>query len=375
MTTPEVRSGSQSGRLRARLHLLPRALVRGGARRVPPSNPQRILVAHNLLLGDTLMLTALLARLRRLYPRAVIEMTVPPALLPLYAGKPYGVEAVPFDPRHLGLTRALTRRGPYDLALVPGDNRHCLTARAAGARWVVALDADRPRWKNRAADALLPWPAAPTALADIFAGLAGPGDETYDASAWPAPPHTPFELPAGSYAVLHAGAGSPLRHWPAPRWLALADQLAARGVTPVWSGGQAEIELIEQIDGLRRYRSYAGKLDLAQLWHLLGRARLLVVPDTGIAHLGRLTATPTVCLFGPGSNVLFGASRFWRDQPGAAVIIEDFPCRDQNTLFKREINWVKRCQRGLDRCPAPACMHALALDQVAQACFGLLDRA
>lgn len=359
-------------RLASRLHVLPRALVRGGARRARPSDPKRILIAHNLLLGDTLMLTALLARLRRLYPRAAVDLAVSPALLPLYAQRPYGVDAVPFDPHHPGLTRGLTRRGPYDLAFVPGENRFCLLARAAGARWIIAFAGDTPQWKNRAADELLAWPASPTHLADMFASLAGSGDEAYAPGAWLAPPCAPFDKPDSPYAVLHVGAGSVLRHWPAGRWLALADSLAAQGLIPVWSAGPKETRLVEGIDPTQRYPSLAGKLGLTQLWHLLAGARLLVVPDTGIAHLAKLTDTPTVCLFGPGSSVLFGASRFWRAHRFAAAIVEDFPCRDQVTLFKREIDWVKRCQRGLDRCAAPACMHALELERVLAACARVL---
>lgn len=355
-------------RLRSRLHVLPRALLRGGAKRAQPADPGRILIVHDLLLGDTLMLTALVARLRRLYPRAQIDLTVAPALAPLYAGKPYGVEAVPFDPRHPGLTRALTRRGPYDLALVPGDNRFCLTARAAGARWVVALADDKPQWKNRAADALVPWPTSPTNLADIFASLGGTGDEVYAPDAWAPPPCAEFDVPAQPYAVLHVGAGSVLRHWPAPRWLALAEYLAARGLKPLWSAGPKEIALVEAIDPEHKHASFAGKLDLPQLWHLLAHAKLLVVPDTGIAHLAKLTATPTVCLYGPGSNVLFGAGQFWRESRHVTAIVDPFPCRDQRTLFKRELDWVRRCQRGPDRCAAPACMHALDLERVAAAC-------
>ena len=359
-------------RLATRLHVLPRALLRGGAGRAPPADPRRILVAHHLLLGDTLMLTALLARLRRLYPDAAIDLTVAPAFLPLYAGRPYGADAVPFDPRDAGLTRALTRRGPYDLALVPGDNRFCLLARAAGARWVVALDRDAPQWKNRAADALIPWPATPANLADIFASLAGEGDEAYAPDRWPAPPCAPFERPAQAYAVLHVGAGSVLRHWPAERWLPLAMDLAKQGLTPVWSAGPGEAALVQSIDPAALYPSLAGRLNLAQLWHLLAGARLLVVPDTGIAHLAKLTNTPTVCLYGPGSEVLFGPGRFWREHRFNAAIVADFPCRDQNTLFKRELDWVRRCQRGTDRCAAPACMHALELARVIAACRSLL---
>jgi len=359
-------------RFASRMVVMPRVLAKALRHRRRPDAPARILIAHNLLLGDTLMLAALLARLRRLYPRATIDITASPACLPLFAGRPYGANAIPWDPHHPGLTRAITRRGPYDLAFVPGENRHALVARAAGARWVVALDRDTPGWKNRIVDELVPWPDTKTNLADIFASLAGAGEETFARAEWPAPTAADFERPTRPYAVLHVGAGSPLRYWPGERWYALAQYLASRGLEPVWSAGPAEVALVDLIDPHRTYRSLAGMLDLAQLWRLLADATLLVVPDTGIVHLAKLTATPTVCLFGPGSDVLFGPGRFWRNHAFRAVIEADFPCRDQRTVFKRELPWVRRCQRGTDRCPAPACMHALALERVTLACDDLL---
>ena len=361
-------------RLASRMHVLPRAFARSLRARTRPTAPARILIAHHLLLGDTLMVTALLARLRARYPRAAIDMTVAPAYRSLYATRPYGVEAVAYDPRMPGTARAVTRRGPYDLAFVPGDNRYCLLARAAGTSWIVAFERDIPGWKNRAADELVAWPARPANLADMFAMLAGEGDERYEAMAWPAPPHRPYDPPAAPYAVLHAGAGSPLRHWPAPRWKLLAGRLAGGGpaLNIVWSAGPGETGLIDTIDPARQYASLAGRLDLPQMWRLLAGAALLVAPDSGIMHLAKLTGTPTACLFGPGSGALFGASRFWREHRFAPVIEADFPCRDQRTVFKRELDWVRRCQRGPDRCAAPACMHALEVERVLAACRDVL---
>src|SRR5205085_3548268 len=62
------------------------------------SDPRRILVLHHLLLGDTMMLTGLLAKLRARHPRAEIVMTVARPFAGLYAGRPYGVRAHAFDP-------------------------------------------------------------------------------------------------------------------------------------------------------------------------------------------------------------------------------------------------------------------------------------
>jgi len=109
---------------------------------------------------------------------------------------------------------------------------------------------------------------------------------------------------------------------------------------------------------------------LPQLWHLLAGAALLVAPDTGVAHLGRVVSVPTVALFGQGSALISGAGLFWRDAPFRAVTVDPFPCRDQRLLFKREIAWVRRCGRGLDECPRTRCMEAIDL---ARSCAAIAD--
>jgi len=336
--------------------------------RARPAAPSRILIAQDPLLGDTLLLTALVAKLRKQHPEARIAMTMQRAVAPLYAGRPYGVVAVVFDARDETTLESLYAFDGFDLAYVPGDNRFTWLAAAAGARWIVAHAGDRPAYKSWPADELRPYPASPASWADIAAMLAdGAAPGPYRPQDWPAPPYAPFAAPNGDYCVLHVGAGSPLRLWNPERWLAVAAALASEGLQPVWSAGRGEEHVVEEIDPERRFPSYAGMLDLPQLWHLVGGARVLVCPDTGIAHLGRVVGTPTVTLYGPGSPVLFGAGDFWRDAPGRSVAVDPFPCRDQRTLFKREIAWVRRCQRTLRECPVPLCMHAIDADAVARA--------
>jgi predicted small integral membrane protein len=48
------------------------ALAHVWRRRSPMGDPRRVLVAHNLLLGDTLMLTPLVAKIRARFPAAAI---------------------------------------------------------------------------------------------------------------------------------------------------------------------------------------------------------------------------------------------------------------------------------------------------------------
>ncbi len=337
-------------------------------RRVKPADPRRILVAHHLLLGDTLMLTPLLAKLRACHPNAYILMTTPKAITPLYQHRPYGVEAIPYDPKDARTLLALLKKSGFDLAIVPGDNRFSWLALALGAKWIVALAGDRPAYKNWPVDRQIPFATEPEAFGDMVARLAeGPPPAPYRPQAWPDPDYKPFVFPSSPYCVLHVGARSPHRLWDNEKWARLADYLTSRGLTVVWSGGRGESQLISRIDPSGRYFSYTGELDLAQLWHLLKRAELLVCPDTGIAHLGRVVNTPTVALFGPGSAVLFGAGEFWQQSRYRAVTVDNFPCRNQNRLFKREIKWMRHCARNIHECGVNVCMQAIDLERVVPA--------
>lgn len=261
----------------------------------------------------------------------------------------------------------------FDLAIVPGDNRYSWLAAAAGARWIVAFGGDRPATKSWPVDELRSFGAAPAAWGDMVAGLAdGAAPRAYRPADWPAPGCEPFEAPAGRYAVLHVESSTPLKHWEDEKWLALADWLCGNGVRPVWSAGPTGAALLSRIDPARRFPALGHQLDLAQLWKLVAGAALLVCPDTSVMHIGRLTGTPTVALFGPSSAPLFGPGEFWRAVPYRAVTVADFPCRDQHRLFKREIAWVRRCQRSIEECAAPRCLHAIGIGEVTRAAADLL---
>ena len=352
-----------AGRARVVLRALGRRTTTVGRRR-PPQDPRRILIAHHLLLGDTLMLTPLLAKLRERYPRADVIMALPEPFAPLYASAPYGVRAVGWNPR-VPAASAIWREAGFDLALVPGDNRFSWLALALGSRWIVAFGGDRPARKSWPVDELRSYPATSSAWSDMTATLVdGPTPAPYLRADWPDPPAAPFDLPSRAYAVLHVGASTPLKQWDPLRWRALAASIEARGLEPVWSAGRGEDAIVHDCAGDTRYRTYAGVLSLPQLWRLVANATLLVAPDTGVAHLGRIVGTPTVALFGPGSATISGAGEFWRDAPYRAVTVSPFPCRDQRVLFKRELAWVRRCGRSLAECAHPRCMDAIDLDSV-----------
>lgn len=355
-------------RLFTRTRIVTYAVLGAGGRR-RPERPGRVLIAHHpKMIGDTLLLAHLAAKARHAWPGAQIVMTASRATQPLFASRPWAVDALAYEPHDSRTLRPFREGGGYDLAFVPGDNRYGWFARAVGARWVVGFSGDRPRYKDRLLDETREYPATPDTWGDMAADLVpGESPPPYEPSQWPAPPFEAFDMPRRAYAVIHLGASTPLKQWLPRRWGELAGELEARGLEVVWSAGPGEQGLVAEADPQSRRRSYAGALDLPQMWHLLDNAQLMVTPDTGLAHLSRLTFTPTVVLFGPGNPQLVGSGRFFRNAPWTGVIVDPFHCRDQHLLYKREIAWVRRCARTVRECASPECMRAIEVRQVLEA--------
>lgn len=102
--------------------------------------------------------------------------------------------------------------------------------------------------------------------------------------------------------LLHPGAASPARRWPAERWTAVALAERAAGRRVVLTGGPDEVALAraiaEQAD-LPHEAVLAGRTDLVTLAGTVAAAERVVCGDTGVAHLATAVRTPSVVLFGP----------------------------------------------------------------------------
>jgi hypothetical protein len=68
--------------------------------------------------------------------------------------------------------------------------------------------------------------------------------------------------------------------------------------------------------------------------------------------------------------VIVGAGAFWRNARYLALTEPDFPCRDQRILFRREIDWVRRCERRPPACERARCMDTLTVERVMSAAAG-----
>jgi ADP-heptose:LPS heptosyltransferase len=105
--------------------------------------------------------------------------------------------------------------------------------------------------------------------------------------------------------MVHPGAASPSRRWPPERFAAVALLLAAEGHDVVVTGGPGEEELAVTVARAAGVECLID-LDLLTLLALVGRARLVISGDTGIAHVAAAYAVPSVTLFGPVSPGRWG---------------------------------------------------------------------
>lgn len=309
--------------------------------RIEPVNPERILLIHQLLIGDTLMLTPLIAKLRQQYPTAKIFMAGSKTLAPLYSSKPYNLNYIPFSLKDTGSCKTLLSLEPFDLAFIPGDNRYSILAYAMGTRWIKGFAGDSPKYKNWLIDKLYNYPTNLMHLADINMLLQeGEPPAPFLTEQWQIESATKPNLPDKPYLVFHIGASNVSKLWQANYWRTLADHYTEKGFSIIWSAASTEQTLIDAVGIKTDEINLAGQMDLAQLAYVLQHAKALVCPDTGIAHVGRITDTPTLVLFGAGNPDIFGNCSFW-NQSNYIAIQKSTEARHRIHLFNRELPWLK----------------------------------
>jgi lipopolysaccharide heptosyltransferase II len=105
---------------------------------------------------------------------------------------------------------------------------------------------------------------------------------------------------ARRWGVIHPGASAPSRRYPPEGFAAAAHRLVREeGFRVVFTGSSGEIELVEAIRREMKAPSdsLAGQLNLAELAALIARSPLLIVNNTGPAHIAAAVGTPVVDLY------------------------------------------------------------------------------
>ncbi|HEY7521915.1 MAG TPA: glycosyltransferase family 9 protein [Methylomirabilota bacterium] len=121
-------------------------------------------------------------------------------------------------------------------------------------------------------------------------------------------PAAPPAIACGA-TLIHAGAASGARRWPAERFAAVARAERGAGRRVILTGGADERPLalsIAHAAGLDEAAVFAGRTSVVELTALVAVAGRVVCGDTGVAHLATALRTPSVVLFGPISPALWG---------------------------------------------------------------------
>lgn len=115
------------------------------------------------------------------------------------------------------------------------------------------------------------------------------------------PPSPPPRWARGA-TVIHPGAASPARRWPAERWAEIAAAERDQGRVVLLTGSAAEAELAQRVAALADLGDrcvLAGRTDLLTLAGIVAAAGAVACGDTGVAHLATALAVPSVLVFGP----------------------------------------------------------------------------
>jgi ADP-heptose:LPS heptosyltransferase len=252
-----------------------------------------LLALRGLGLGDLLTAVPALRALRQAHPAHRITVAAPAALsalMPLIGAVDDQIDVsgpgpVPFERPDVAVN--LHGRGPQSIQALRATRPDRLISYEEGPPWREHVHEVR-RWCD-----LLEW----------YGFKADPQDLTLGVSDRCGP------------VIVHPGAAHPARRWPPERFARVAAVLNEAQDDVVVTGSAAEAPIarrVAELAGLPAERVLAGRTDLAGLIELVGRARLVVSGDTGVAHLATAFCVPSVVLFGPVSPALWGPPPGWR---------------------------------------------------------------
>jgi ADP-heptose:LPS heptosyltransferase len=281
------------------------------ARRPADGGPPPVVVLRALGLGDLLTVVPALRALADAFPRHPRLLAVPTALAPLARCAGAVDEVVPAEGLDQPLSRLLHGAGLAVNLHGRGPESHNLLLEAeprrllAFAHPAVPASSQGPRWRAEEHEVAR------------WCRLLGESGIAAD------PARLDIDLPPGPLphgvqgaTLVHPGAASPARRWPAERFAAVARAERRAGRSVVVTGGPAEVALAREVAdraALPKGAVHAGRNGVLALGRLVAAAGRVVCGDTGVAHLATALGTPSVVLFGPTSPALWGppAERPW----------------------------------------------------------------
>jgi len=117
-----------------------------------------------------------------------------------------------------------------------------------------------------------------------------------------------YGLRLQNFVLLHLGGGWETKTLPESTWVNMAEAINDRGLTPVYSWGNREEQVLaHELAGQAYAVILPEKLDMLTLAALLSAAKAVVGADTGLIHLAAAMGVPTASFWGPSAS--------WRSAP------------------------------------------------------------
>lgn len=288
--------------------------------------PARILAIHVARIGDTLLTTAALRHLSKIYPNAQIDFLGHAKRIEVLEHLPYlhhvaGISKK--SARFKGWCAKLMGRKPYDLAFVWGHDAELVAyARRVSKRLVISRQLDEAI--NRIADQVVDFPNDTNLLTEVedkplaqwILDVVEQGTQTKAADLYTDYVVTPVESEAAR-ALLKQAMGNVRaqliglvveshpagahRDWPIQNFVSLAQQLQAEKSNRyfVLIGGplpETKVQALKNDLG-DRLINLSGKLTLRQSAAVINELDLYVAVDTGPSHIAAALGTPSVVMF------------------------------------------------------------------------------
>ena len=309
------------------------------------SRVSRVLVARLRSIGDTVLTTPSLFALRRFLPHAQIHILLEDWVAPVLDGSDL-IDRVVTVPRDGTSARARVARElraeQYDVVYnLHGGTTATLFTRATGAEYRVGFEHYRyARLHNHVAPSAREIWQRPT-LHSVEQQLALIGWTGVPVSDRPATRLTVSEEAVATvseklrlagfevekserFAVIHPTVAFDTKQWATDKFARVAEELPARGLTPVAIVSSKEEPILESLIEQTSVRLIGlSNLSLPEVAALASRSRLFIGNDSGIAHIAAAVAAPCVVIFGSSNRAHW---RPWTTHPNE-VVFEDMPCQ------------------------------------------------
>jgi heptosyltransferase II len=337
--------------------------------------PKNILVRGVNWIGDAVMSTPALQRLREAAPGSRITLLTHAKLKDLWSGYPHVDDVITFAKDESVFEIAHRLRGRFDSALIlPNSPRSALEAFFAripiriglarcGRSWLltkpVPVRAETVHLRKRSVVEIhrlvktdQPRASFPASAYQIYDYL-----HLVGAMGVPAEPVTPtlyvsdkevaavrarfFKAGDKPWLGLNPGAEyGPAKRWPADQYVSAANDLRrATGCECVVFGGPQDKAITEKIAAEIGALDLTGQTTLRELAACFRVCRVLLTNDTGPMHLAAAVGTPVIVPFGSTAPELTGPG-----SPHAIVLKGDVPCAP---CFRRECPVDFRCMRSI----------------------------